>query len=103
MVDTGNPEHASKRYVIGHEVTCLGLCTIGTKKFLTVAIWQLEKTTLLLYDLNAPETEPCLVFPLSLLGKVPLYLKATLIVLELTNTTNEFDARSRIKWNRDRQ
>lgn len=59
------PGHVLKRYDVKQEVTCLSLSTIGTKDFLVVAIWQLEKTTMLFYDLNVSESEPSLVFPLS--------------------------------------
>ena len=77
-VDMTDPGHASKRYHVEHEITCLGLCTIGTKEFLAVAVWQLEKTTLLFYDMSVSESEPSLVFPLSHPGKSAPRPKGTL-------------------------
>ena len=74
-LDTSDPEGTLRRYVIEHEVTCLCLCTIGAKGILAVAIWQLEETTLLLYDMNSSEAEPSLVFPLSHMGKFIHVLK----------------------------
>lgn len=35
-----------------------------------MAVWQLEKTTLLFYDMDSLGAEPSLVFPLSPLGKL---------------------------------
>lgn len=68
-VKTSAPELVLKRYVVEHEVTCLGLCTIGGNDFLVAALWQLEQTTLLFYDMNSSETEPSLCFPLPRQGK----------------------------------
>lgn len=68
-VSTSDPERILKRYVVEHEVTCLGLFTIGSNNFLMVALWQLEQTTLLFYDMNSSRTEPSLCFPLPRQGK----------------------------------
>lgn len=43
-----------------------------------MAVWQLEKTTLLFYDVNVSESEPSLVFPLSHPGKFASHLTSSL-------------------------
>jgi hypothetical protein len=58
MVTTDDLKIPFRRYVVDTEVTCLALCTIGTRDVLVAAVWQLERTSLLFFDLNAPETEP---------------------------------------------
>lgn len=51
-----------------------------------MAIWRLEETTLLFYDMSASESEPSLVFPLSNPGRSALGLTTRLAFRTLEYT-----------------